>query len=522
MSWKTNRWMKRAAPILLLSLIPAFVHGEMAQLDEAQTVAENWIQFIMERDGHWGGAESPAMGQMTELKRGDVLLGYFAPVQPRGYLVVSSLKNFAPIKAYSTDSDLDPFKEGGMAAMLKDDLEGRAKFLMRVYGGLDDENLKEFDKVTPQTTRLVWSCLLDGGSLSANLESIHKDGRGQIGPLLETSWHQRPPYNDDCPDHGCSWPSEGSFNTNARVGCVPLAVSMIMRYFCWPPYYDWHYDWPNILNRYVWDSINLRFNDENGNPVTQAQIDAVADLCRDPGRVMDIEYGCSGTSANMCHWYYDDARDALEDHFFYSNPDWDEPECEYRDDFSFGEWWDMIVWEIDHNRPMLFRARNPDAGFSHVLVIDGYDDTGGQTLVHANYGWDNAHTTWYTLDDLDCDNSAGFQGGCELSEYALVRWIYPRTAIPNTGTLGPRNSVTDLHHYVYLDEDYCFDLIVEGGAWVQFLPGTSLACYWDSVAIYGRSPDETRFYSEGLPTRGMKVAANGEIKLWPGGGMRVH
>jgi len=79
-----------------------------------------------------------------------------------------------------------------------------------------------------------------------------------------------------------------------------------------------------------------------------------------------------------------------------------------------------------------------------------------------------------------------------------------------------------LHHYVYTDEDNCFDLIVEGGAWVQFLPETSLSCYLDSVAIYGRSPDETRFYSEGLPTRGMKVAANGEIKLWPGGGMRVH
>ena len=93
-----------------------------------------------------------------------------------------------------------------------------------------------------------------------------------------------------------------------------------------------------------------------------------------------------------------------------------------------------------------------------------------------------------------------------LNTCALVRWIYPRTAIPNHSTLGLRNSVTDLHHYVYTDEDNCFDLIVEGGAWVQFLPETSLSCYLDSGAIYGRSPDESRFYSEGLPTRGMKVA----------------
>lgn len=515
---KKSKFIKWAALILLLCLYPSLVHGKMVQLHEAQAVAENWIQFILERDGRWGEEQNPSLGQITELRRGNVLLGYCAAVQPRGYIVVSSLQNFAPIKAYSTDSDLDPSKEGGMAAMLKDDLESRAMFLIRKYGALDDANLEEFDKGTPQATWMLWSYLLQGGALSANLGSIRKDSRGQVGPLLETSWDQGPPYNDDCPDMGCGF----AFNDNALVGCVPLGLAQIMRYYCWPPYFDWHYDWPNMLNRYVYDSGSNWFNDEQGNPVTQAQIDAVADLCRDPGTVIHIDYGCSSTGAYMCNWYYDDARDALEDHFFYSNPSWDEPVCEERDSYDFSEWWDMIVREIDYNRPMMFKLANSGGSFNHLVVIDGYDDTGGQTQIHANYGWDDAHTAWYALDSLDCDTAPGFQGGCELSEYELVRYIYPRTAIPNHGTLGPRNSVTDLHHYVYTDEDYCFDLIVEGGAWVQFLPETSLSCSLDSVAIYGRSPDETRFYSEGLPTRGMKVAANGEIRLWPGGGMIVH
>ncbi len=118
---------------------------------------------------------------------------------------------------------------------------------------------------------------------------------------------------------------------------------------------------------------------------------------------------------------YDDARDAFEDHFFYSDPEWDEPWCEERDSYEFLEWWYMIVLEVDWNRPMLYRIA--DENFDHLIVVDGYDDTGGQYQVHANYGWGpESHTTWYTLDDFNCN------GECEWSKYEMVRMIYPAPA----------------------------------------------------------------------------------------------
>ena len=90
------------------------------------------------------------------------------------------------------------------------------------------------------------------------------------------------------------------------------------------------------------------------------------------------------------------------------------------------------------------------------------------------------------------------------------------------GTLGPRNSSTDLPHYIYCDVIF-LSTTIQGGAWVQFLPGTSVTAGSGAlVTINGRSPAETRFYSEGLPTRGLKVAGGGKIVLHPNGGIRVH
>ncbi|MDH7487803.1 MAG: C10 family peptidase [Anaerolineae bacterium] len=503
------------APMRYTAMAASPDNDHIATRQEARTVAENWLRLIVERDGQWSGEKHPAIDNFTEFKRGDLLLGYYASVKPQGYIIIAALKDFAPIQAYSTDSNLDPNREDekGMGALLKDVLERRISLLIERFGGLDQLKVEEIGGYAPQANRRAWSYLLEGGStLRSNLLSMNAQV-GRVGPLLRTSWHQRPPYNNECPNMGCTWDSYGNFNQNAVVGCVPLAMAQIMRYYAWPPYFDEYYDWPNMLNRYKYE--NNWFVDQNGHPVTQAQIDAVADLCADAGSVIHIDYGCSGTGAFMCNWAYDDARDAFEDHFFYSNPGNDEPQCEERDSYDFNTWWNMIREEIDHNRPMMYRIANHD--FDHLIVVDGYDNTGGQYLVHANYGWDDGHTAWYTLDQFDCNGI----GACDWGSYEMTRFIYPRTGLCGVAwvNLGPRNSATDLHHYVYCDVTL-LNVTIQGGAWVQFLPGTSIM--GGSASIEGRSPAETRLFSDGLPTRGLKVAGGGKIKLYPSGSIRVH
>lgn len=502
------------------------VQAEMATMDEAQVVAENWIRFVVERDGHWGGAESPSIGEFTEFRREDSLLGYYASVEPQGYIVISSSKGFAPIKAYSTTSNLDPDREVGMCALLKDVLESRAKFLINRFGGLGEVSAQELDKFTPDANRLAWLYLLEGGSaLRSNLRSIYPEGTGPVGPLLKTSWHQRPPYNDLCPNTDCegcpcSWPGYGNFNDRALVGCCPLAMAQIMKYYCWPPSYLEHsFDWRNMCNRYVWSETSQWFDDEHGNPVTGSQINAVAFLCECAGHSLydwtagcGIDYGCDGTSAQGCSFWCNDARDGFEDYFLYDTEDY-EPDCQDRDDWGYDGWWKLITDEIDVNRPMHYRISDDD-DYAHYIVVDGYDDSGGQRQVHANYGHGVGDTDWYALDHFYCGGDP-----CDLEEEYCIRYIFPRNGL--CGTSYATLTADSLPHYVYCDVDVHYD--VEGGALVQFLPGTSMKAGY-GFKIYGSGGTGTRFFSGGLlpsglpPPEGLKVGADGQIKLYPSGG----
>lgn len=171
--------------------------------------------------------------------------------------------------------------------------------------------------------------------------------------------------------------------------------------------------------------------------------------------------------------------------------------------------------EVDWNRPMLYRIANEDGSFDHLIVVDGYDDTSGQYLVHANYGWGpEAHTTWYALDEFNCN------GACEWSKYEMVRMIYPRTGlcVHITGIFSPAS----VPYYVYCDL-LLYDVTIQGGAWFQFLPGKKVTCAPGSFAdIIGNNNPGTRFYSEGLSSRGLRVSGGGKIKLYANGSIKVY
>ncbi len=523
MSEEMKRIILQISVILVLALgVVASGNAQTATLAEAEIVAKNWIGFISKRDGSWGGSKAPSVKYVQEFKRGTMKLGYFAAVKPHGFIIISSIKDFMPIKAYSATDDMVPSSEIGMCALLKDVLENRIKFLVHRFGGIKPSNLRNLHKFTPERNRSMWSALsADGSATQSESIGIAPKGSGKVGPLLKTNWHQMPPYNNDCPDQGCLWSSH--FNSNALVGCVPLAMAQIMRFFSWPPSFnDHYYDWPNMLNEYTYSSYFNWFYDETGRLVTLHQIDEVAQLCSDAGSVLHIDYGCDSTTAPMCDFWVADARDGFEDHFHYSSPDEDEPVCEEADSYGKDEWYAMICHEIDRNRPMLFRIANDSENFDHVVVVDGYDSV---NLVHVNYGWADAHTAWYKFDDFDCDSAAGFQDGCEWTKYEMIRYIYPRGGIYGTfnGVFSPKNDPGDFPQYIYGDLSSS-GLTVQGGAWVQFLPGVVMSCSANTIEIDGRdkTTGDTRFFSNGDPTIGFGVGGNGKIKMYANGAMRVY
>jgi hypothetical protein len=251
---------------------------------------------------------------------------------------------------------------------------------------------------------------------------------------------------------------------------------------------------------------------------TSAQHAAVAELCYEVGVAVEMDYGCCNSGAYMYNAVHDDAQHALETYFYYNTPG-NMPALEKRTEYSYSEWWDLIKNEIDHNRPVMYNIVG-SGGFNHVIVVDGYDNSGGQYQVHANYGWSDAHSAWYTLDLFDCNTAAGWQGGCDADQEQLLRYIYPRKGFFGaiSGTIP-----TGFYSYIYGDVTSS-NLTVQSGAWVQFLggtKGTALTCSANSISIPGSTSDTTRFFSHGDLSRGLRFTSGG-IKLDPNGSILVH
>lgn len=516
--------MKIKTSFILISIILIFstsgLFSQVADQATARTVAENWMWYITDRNGDWGGSKNPFIREFSKFGRNDLLLGYCATIEPQGYIIVSSLTDFAPIKAYSTTSNLNIEEKNGMPALLKDALETRNRFVMTEFGGLDSQSLQDLHRFTLESNQKKWKILSDDTkNATGELQTLEANTNGGKGPLIQTLWHQHDPYNSMCPqiigDEAC---------TNAVVGCVPLVAAQIMKFFCWPPiHYAGNYDYPNMLDQYYWDSVHNRFTDEFGTPCTQAQLDAVATLCAITGEEIRVDYGCEATTGYVCNWFYWDARAAFEEKFYFGSENV-VPQCVNRDDHDYDSWWNIIVGEITWNRPMMYQIKSYDGDFNHAIVVDGYDTPGGSRKVHANYGWgDNWHNNWYDLDWFECNTAEGYQDRCEWEKDTMIRFIFPRDGlagpVPQHVDLGPWQGPGGLHHYIYASASFQ-SMLVHGSAHVQFLPNQTMISN-GLITIEGSS-EPTRFYSEAIVNRGMKVCENGKILVHADGCIKVH
>jgi hypothetical protein len=330
------------------------------------------------------------------------------------------------------------------------------------------------------------------------------------GVLLSSDWHQNPPYNDQCPNMSCSWPDYNYFNQNAVVGCVATAGSQIMRYWNWPPYgdvapYADAYDWPNMLDRYIWCSAHLRFEDALNFPISAAQIDAVAELCHEVGVAVSMAYGCGGSSA-----YTVDMEGVFENHFRYSTA------CtvRYRSSYSAVDWFARVKAQCNSNRAMQYNIPG------HSIVVDGWREVylGGvfTRQYHINYGWGllggcQGCDTWYTLDAILNGNP---------SDEFMLENIVPAPALGATlaGTYA-----RPTFPYRYVDQDATgTDATFAEGQGIQFLPNVTVTCTGGSgIRFRGSNSAWSGLYTRGrldigVNLRGpsgscLKLASGGQI-----------
>lgn len=472
--------------------IPA--NGQKISKEEASVIAQNWINIIIDQYGMWGDSKTASPEPMQILEQNGKQVGFFCSVNPHGFIVTSIRKELAPIKAYSAKNNIDKDSDEGISRLIKDCME---KIIIQI------ENQKESIE-TIQTEDLIeileinylpyWDNIYQYVSGTYKLKSpksLSKDSYQEGDILLTSNWHQTEPYNDQCPNLGCSWPC--SSNTNALVGCVATAGAQIARYWNWPPYgegspYNDAYDWINMPDEFT------------GCTWTAAEVNATAELNAEVGQAVGMSYGCGASGA-----YTWDMENVFEDQYRYSTV------CGKadRDNYSAIDWFNRLKYQFNLNRPVQYRIPG------HSIVGDGWQEIGSPVVrqYHMNYGWTGSSAdTWYTLDAL--------QGGDPSEEY-IIEFIYPAQAL---GPFVSGNFYEASFPYRYVDQDCQGGLAnFYQGQFIQFLEGMKImgTSASDYIKFYGISTDNTILYSGGNTSRGMRIL-NGSIRLQNNGSIKMY
>jgi len=542
--------MKRLTIIILVAFtvvtgLAMPVRAELVTKDAALRVANNWITLMIQKRGDWGGSTTAAVDEIQPFTSDGRTIGYFCRVRPQGHIIISLRRELVPVKAFSDTCNLNPDSDEGLPGLLKGCMERIVKQIEEQVGPIATVKAAALVNIMEKSHLNSWAELEQDSQVlqeepdSWAIEMNYVEGL----ILLCSSWNQSPPYNERCPTGDTSCPDccpDNPCGTTlpTNVGCVATAAAQIMRYWAWPPYgvsskcYDWDgddscpsggnpgagakslcadftdpYNWLYMPNRYDWDSIDNRWEDENGNPLTQDHIDAVSTLCFDIGVGVEMDYGVCGSGVPT-----EDMEDVYEDYYRYSDY------CVklIRSEYSPGDWWNLIKEQLNSNQPIQYSV------IGHSIVADGWIELGitPSQYYHMNYGHAKEGecfegcNTWYALDLL-------YLGNPEW-EYMLVN-IFPITAL--------RHAIEGVYpkeafNYRYFNQDATADngAFFRPGQNLQFLPGVKVTCTSpiEGILFDGDISDNTRLFSiKETKLAGIRIY-NGVIKLSQNGSIKFH
>ena len=356
--------------VLLMALSITGVWAEERSEREARMLAMRFVSGLF--NGQYDDTGFTYQGQVCGLY-------VFSLGEQGGFIIVSNDDRTLPILGFSENGTLDM---ENMSDEQRAWLQGYADEIVWLqqhnYGEAPSDTFPQIPFGTLRQTR--------GGS----------HAKETIEPLVTTSWNQRSPYNDLCPEYA---PGK-----KAVTGCVATAMAQVMNYHKWPVaetksipgYRDGYgvdhlpleattFDWGNMLDSY------------NGSE-TAEQNTAVAELMLYCGFSVEMNYGPSSGS------YIIKVAPALKNYFDYNST------ATYisRSSYSNDKWEDIIYHELASKRPVLYGGQSTGGG--HAFVCDGYRHEYATDYFHINWGWGGKSDEYYVLSVLDPYSGQGIGG----------------------------------------------------------------------------------------------------------------
>ncbi|MDE5877461.1 MAG: C10 family peptidase, partial [Muribaculaceae bacterium] len=215
------------------------------------------------------------------------------------------------------------------------------------------------------------AAVYDGSSMAR----APRMGAASSQKLLTTpTWSQEAPFNNNIP--------------NRRLtGCVGVALAEIMKYHSFPASRPASLVNAGQSSDYAWSTMR---NDNYRSGYTNEEADAVATLVADAAIAIGTDFGMSSSSAFEVKVPY-----ALSSMFGYDAG----VSYKKRSELDRATWDDIIVAEIDADRPVLYCGQDVSAG--HAFVCDGYEMRGDTPYLHINWGWGGSADGYYASDALN-------------------------------------------------------------------------------------------------------------------------
>ena len=322
----------------------------------------------------------------TEMSSQDVPLYYVYDIAEGGFIIASADDRTSSLLGYTDSGDFDGAKQNlTFMAWLKD----CRKALSRLSH-------------MPEQTR----------SASADTRTLTTSVRPLLG---EIKWNQNAPYNLLTPLRVGYPNAEAEPDTvHAPTGCAATAVAQVMMYYQWPAtgtgshtnlndstqtvdFSQSTYQWSKMLPVY------------QGGESEESRV-AVAQLMRDVGCALNMDYGYAGSGA-----YNDEILKTLATYFSYDKS----MRPVDRTMYSSDEWNDLLLTELNEKRPIIFRATEIATLIGHFFILDGYDTNG---LYHVNWGWGGYCDGYYDMNLMDPINygPSGYEGGYTFKQDAIL------------------------------------------------------------------------------------------------------
>lgn len=328
----------------LILLLPVFSFSQNVPVSDILKVASSYFQLQ-----NYG----KELGHTTIIPVTDVndTLFYAIITNDGGFILISNERSAPPILGYTAQGN---FNISEMPPGLQ--------YLIDKYK-YSISQLKKNHISPTSTISEQWNNLLEKNKTS--LKSIE-----QVTWLVHTNWNQINGFNQFCP-------------TGCKAGCIAVAMAQILHYWTCRidpngglSYDGVSADFENTL--YYWSNMDPDHADTNN-----------AKLIYHAGVSCYTIYG-SNSSWSIPSW----ARNGFVNYWGID----ENAEVKLHATHLL-TWKDMLIDEIENERPILYSGSKTPISGGHSWIIDGYINQ--VDLFHCNWGWGGDYNDWYSLGDFN-------------------------------------------------------------------------------------------------------------------------